>query len=185
VSGGPGRDSVYLARSERRDRRVPGQPKQRHPVESIRTRCLIAALDFLGQRPLEIRLGGHGYEAARTDLLDDLHHSRIEAWEEIAGRIERVPSRAHHAPLVEFGVDFSRLHECLHGLVIHPELGEFLLDVLADFGADRVGQQAREPQHELALRDVLHHHLVSHVRNGAGPGISLVATLDVARSWRD
>ena len=49
-----------------------------------------------------------------------------------------------------------------------------------DLGADGAHHQRGEAEHELALGDVLDHHLVRHVDDGAGARVRLVAALDVA-----
>jgi hypothetical protein len=56
-----------------------------------------------------ILLGRHGDEATGADLLNDLDHARVEAGKRVARRIERIPGRAHHSPLVELRIRLRRV----------------------------------------------------------------------------
>src|SRR6202789_2945864 len=91
----------HLSRCESRHGGIPRQPKQRNSVERFRASCLVIPLDVLHERTLEIGFDRHGYQAGRPDLLNDLHHSRIDARKNIAGGVERGPRRADDATLVQ------------------------------------------------------------------------------------
>ena len=115
------------------------KPEHRDPIEGLGARGLVVLADVFGQRPASLA-AGHRDQAARADLLDDLDHPRIQARIQITRGIQRIPGRPHHAPFIQLGVGLGGAQEGAHGLQVHPDLGELLLDVLQGLRADGVDQ---------------------------------------------
>ena len=99
---------------------------------------------------------------------------------EVARGVERVPGRTHHAVGVEGGILLGGAEESLHRLERHPDIRDLFVDVLEFLDTDRVHQHRGKAQQEFGLGDILHHHLMRHVDDGAGSRVSAVAAVHIS-----
>src|SRR3990172_10586022 len=89
----------YLPRPEGGEGGVPGQPEEGDALLGVGAGGLVELFDLFGHRPLQIGLGGRRHEPAGAQLLDDLHHARVQAGGQVAGCIQRGPGGGPAPPL--------------------------------------------------------------------------------------
>ncbi len=78
------------------------------------------------------------------------------------------------------GVSFGGAQARAHRLGGHDHLGEAIAHVRQGHRVAGLGDSRRQSEHEFALRDVFHCHLMHHVHDGAGARVQRVASRDVA-----